>query len=147
MATPEPETKVANPPKVEVVAEPTPKDLVKPDGYDKPGDSTTEQARYYWNLFVSYLSKLPDYLGQFFGENQKPITIVVLIVAAFVSLKATLAAIDAINDIPLLSPLFELIGIGYSAWFVYRYLLRASTRQELTSEIKNLKEQVIGNGK
>ncbi|PMB41916.1 hypothetical protein CEN47_01910, partial [Fischerella thermalis CCMEE 5319] len=32
----------------------------------------------------------------------------------------------------------------YSAWFVYRYLLKASTRQELTNEIATLKSQVIG---
>jgi len=49
-----------------------------------------------------------------------------------------------LNDIPLVAPTFELIGIGYSAWFVYRYLLKASTRQELTNEIATLKSQVIG---
>ena len=48
------------------------------------------------------------------------------------------------NDIPLVSPTFELIGIGYSVWFVYRYLLKASTRQELTHEISTLKTQVVG---
>ncbi|WP_243903127.1 CAAD domain-containing protein, partial [Aetokthonos hydrillicola] len=47
-------------------------------------------------------------------------------------------------DIPLVAPTFELIGIGYSVWFVYRYLLKASTRQELTDEIAGLKTQVVG---
>jgi hypothetical protein len=37
-----------------------------------------------------------------------------------------------------------LIGIGYSAWFVNRYLLKASNRQELAQEIQGLKQQVVG---
>ena len=55
-----------------------------------------------------------------------------------------MAVLDALNDIPLVAPTFELIGIGYSVWFVYRYLLKASTRQELTGEISTLKSQVMG---
>lgn len=67
-----------------------------------------------------------------------------LIVAAIVAVKVLLAVLDSLNDIPLVAPTFELIGIGYSAWFVYRYLLKASTRQELTHEITTLKSQVVG---
>uniref|UniRef100_A0ACD5GQJ7 CAAD domain-containing protein n=1 Tax=Desertifilum tharense IPPAS B-1220 TaxID=1781255 RepID=A0ACD5GQJ7_9CYAN len=52
--------------------------------------------------------------------------------------------VDAINDIPLLAPFFELVGIGYSAWFVYRYLRLASTRQELANKIQGLKDDVVG---
>ena len=52
--------------------------------------------------------------------------------------------LDALNGIPLVSPTFELIGIGYSAWFVNRYLLKASNRQELAQEIQGLKQQVVG---
>ncbi|HAZ47870.1 MAG TPA: hypothetical protein DDW76_35925 [Cyanobacteria bacterium UBA11369] len=110
--------------------------------------STSEsnsQFQEYVDLVLSYLSKLPDYLGDFFGEYQKPLLTVGLIVAAFVTVKVTLAVLDALNDIPLLSPFFELVGMGYTGWFVYRYLLRASTRKELSEELKGLKNQVLGN--
>ncbi len=63
---------------------------------------------------------------------------------SIVGVKVLLAILDALNDIPLVAPTFELIGIGYSAWFVYRYLLKASTRKELTTEITTLKSQVVG---
>ncbi|MDT9342345.1 CAAD domain-containing protein [Trichodesmium erythraeum 21-75] len=33
----------------------------------------------------------------------------------------------------------------YSGWFTYRYLIRASNRQELSAEIKAWKEQILGN--
>jgi hypothetical protein len=65
-------------------------------------------------------------------------------VTSVVAVKVLLAVLDALNDIPLVAPSFELIGIGYSVWFVYRYLLKASSRQELSSEITTLKSQVVG---
>ncbi|CAD5918152.1 Glutamate--tRNA ligase [Planktothrix tepida] len=93
---------------------------------------------------VVVLSELPGYISSFFGSYQKPIITVVLILAGLVSLKVLFAVIDALNDVPLLSPTFELIGMGYTAWFVYRYLLKASTRQELVQEFNSYKEQITG---
>ncbi|MFB2878303.1 MULTISPECIES: CAAD domain-containing protein [Floridanema] len=112
-----------------------------------PGSTSTSQVQEYWDIFVSYLAKLPDYLGDFFSTYQKPLITVGLIVGAFVTVKVTLAVLDALDDIPLLSPFFELVGIGYSGWFVYRYLLRASNRKELADEINGLKNQVVGGNK
>jgi glutamyl-tRNA synthetase len=67
-----------------------------------------------------------------------------LILASIISLKVLLGVVDELNDIPLLAPTFELIGIGYTIWFVYRYLLRSSNRQQLGQEIQAIKEQVFG---
>ncbi|ACC82173.1 CAAD domain-containing protein [Nostoc punctiforme] len=91
-----------------------------------------------------FLEKLPDYLGSFFQDYKQPLITVALILAAIVTAKLVLALLDAINDIPLLSPLFELVGIGYASWFIFRYLLKASTRQELANEIQSLKNQFVG---
>jgi hypothetical protein len=90
------------------------------------------------------LSGLPEYIGKFYGEYRQPIVTVGLIVAALVSVKLVLALLSAINEIPLLAPTFELVGLGYGGWFVYRYMLRASSRQELYGEFKVLKDQVVG---
>ncbi|MFB2975341.1 CAAD domain-containing protein [Microseira sp. BLCC-F43] len=134
---PQPET-----PKVEVTVETADN---APLATVPPTSESESQFQEYVDLVLSYLSKLPDYLGDFFGEYQKPLLTVGLIVAAFVTVKVTLAVLDALNDIPLLSPFFELVGMGYAGWFVYRYLLRASTRKELSEELKGLKNQVLGN--
>jgi len=93
---------------------------------------------------LEILAELPGILTRFFNQYRKPIVTVGLILAVGVGIKVTLAVIDALNDIPLLAPTFELIGIVYSGWFVYRYLLRASNRQELWTEVQALKEQLIG---
>lgn len=103
-----------------------------------------EQWREIGSQISRFLALLPDYIGRFFSEYKQPIITVGLIFAAIITVKVVLAVIDALNDIPLLSPTFELIGIGYSVWFVNRYLLQASKRQELSQELQSLKKQVVG---
>ncbi|WP_193194111.1 CAAD domain-containing protein [Nostoc sp. MG11] len=93
---------------------------------------------------AQFLEQLPDYLSRFFNKYSQSLITVALILTAIVTVKVVLAVLDAINDIPLLSPTFELIGIGYATWFSSRYLIRASTRQELAKEIQILKEQIVG---
>ncbi|MEH2161491.1 MAG: CAAD domain-containing protein [Nostoc sp.] len=108
-----------------------------------PAQSEDEWLKY-GEQISTFLATLPDYLGSFFNQYKQPLVTVGLIVGSIVGVKVLLAILDALNDIPLVAPTFELIGIGYSAWFVYRYLLKASTRKELTSEITTLKSQVVG---
>jgi CAAD domains of cyanobacterial aminoacyl-tRNA synthetase len=108
-----------------------------------PAQSQDEWLKY-GEQISTFLATLPEYVGSFFNQYKQPLVTVGLIVGSIVGVKVLLAILDALNDIPLVAPTFELIGIGYSAWFVYRYLLKASTRKELTSEITTLKSQVVG---
>ncbi|HEY9616937.1 MAG TPA: CAAD domain-containing protein [Microcoleaceae cyanobacterium] len=110
--------------------------------------SSTSDASQQWRQVgekvYSFLSGLPEYLSEFFGEYKRPIITLGLIFGGIIGVKLVLAVLDAVNDIPLLAPTFELVGFGYTAWFVYRYLLRASNRQELVQDIETLKDQVVG---
>lgn len=96
------------------------------------------------NQVIEILSELPDILLGFFNQYRKAIVTLGLIVATFVTIKVMLAVIDALNDIPFLAPTFELIGIVYFGWFVYRYLINASDRQELWAEVQSWKDKLIG---
>ena len=107
---------------------------------DEP-PSQTQQIK---EQIISILSEFPAYIGSFYEQYKSPLTVIGVIVASIISLKVLLGIIDELNDIPLLAPTFELIGIGYTVWFVYRYLLRSSNRQQLGQEIQALKEQVFG---
>ena len=91
-----------------------------------------------------FLAKVPDYLAHFFSDYKKPLGTLGLIVLGAVTVYITLAVLDAVNDIPLLAPIFEVVGMGYTGWFVYRYLLRESSRAELLTEFDALKSQVVG---
>ncbi len=110
--------------------------------------ASTEQVDEQWQSIVKQVSEiladLPTYISNFLSSYNRPIVAVSLIIAAIVTLKVLLAIVDTINSIPLLSPLFELIGMGYSAWFAYRYLLTASTRKEFAEAFDSLKQQVLG---
>ncbi|RWR79623.1 protein CURVATURE THYLAKOID 1A, chloroplastic-like protein [Cinnamomum micranthum f. kanehirae] len=54
--------------------------------------------------------------------------------------------VGAINSVPLLPKLMELVGLGYTGWFVYRYLLFKSSRKELATDIEALKKKIAGTG-
>ena len=94
---------------------------------------------------LDILAELPAYATQIYTNNKRVVTSLGLILGLIVGVKLTLAILYAINEIPLLAPTFELVGIGYVSWFVYRYLLQASTRKELTDEIDSFKSEILGN--
>ena len=52
--------------------------------------------------------------------------------------------VGSINSVPLLPKLMELIGLGYSCWFVYRYLLFKDSRSELSDEVEAFKAKISG---
>ncbi len=82
---------------------------------------------------------------EYFGEGKKSnLTIAIVAIAIIPLLIATSALLNFLNNLPLLSSVFELVGFGYSAWFIYRYLLLASTRKELTDMIAAWKNEVLG---
>lgn len=85
-----------------------------------------------------------DVINELFTEYRQPILVTGVVLGSFVTLKVALAVLGAINEIPLLAPTFEMVGIGYSAWFLYRYVLKASTREELSKNFKEVKRDVLG---
>ncbi|MEM9926966.1 MAG: CAAD domain-containing protein [Cyanobacteria bacterium P01_D01_bin.50] len=92
-----------------------------------------------------FLADIPQDLNKFYSAYKTPIIALAVFLASFVALKVLLAILAAINSFPLVSPIFEFIGIGYTTWFVLRYLLKAPTRKELAAEIESFKKQMTGN--
>jgi hypothetical protein len=98
-------------------------------------------------LKVSYdlLNKAKQLWEEYFGEGKKAnLTLAIIIIAAIPLLIVTSILVDFLNKLPLLPSLFELVGFGYSIWFVYRYLLLANTRKELIDGITAWKNKVFG---
>ncbi|WP_086756943.1 CAAD domain-containing protein [Nostoc sp. 106C] len=89
-----------------------------------------------------FLERLPQNIVSFYNEYRLPVVSFAVLVAAMTGLRILLAITDALNDIPLVAPFFELIGFGYVTWFVFRYFIKASTRQELAGEIDMVKKQI-----
>jgi hypothetical protein len=93
---------------------------------------------------VEFFNQLPDYLGSIFNNNKQGLITVALILSAFVTVKVAIALLDAVNDFPLLQPIFELIGLFYSIWFTFRYLIKYETRQELAQKFNAFKQESLG---
>ncbi len=131
-----------------IMVEPTsPKISIDQAGTLAPMSTSSEgneQWREIGEKVYAFLALLPEYLGRFFSEYRKPLATLGLVFGSIVSVKLTLALLSAVNEVPLLEPTFELVGLVYTVWFVYRYLLKASNRQELGQEIDKVKSQVVG---
>lgn len=91
----------------------------------------------------SFITDLQNFIADFFKQYQSLLGSLGWILLALISAKIMLALLDAINDIPLLSVMLEFVGLGYVIWFIYRYLLTATSRQELAGEIQNFQKQVF----
>ncbi|XP_030457294.1 protein CURVATURE THYLAKOID 1A, chloroplastic [Syzygium oleosum] len=63
---------------------------------------------------------------------------------AIVAVWLSSVVVGAINSVPLLPKIMELVGLGYTGWFVYRYLLFKSSRKELAEDIEGLKKKIAG---
>lgn len=109
-------------------------------------ESGTETA--IWRKVVEsatdIISDLPEYIGRFFRQNGSLMATLGWVFVALLGIRVLSALLGTINSIPLLTPLFELIGLGYTAWFVNRYLLTSGKRQELSQEIGKIKQQILG---
>ncbi len=106
--------------------------------------SSDDQLKEVKAQILSVLSDLFTYVGDFFAEYKKPLINVGLVVSALIAIYLVAAIVDAINDIPLLSPLFELVGIGYTGWFIFRYLLTAENRLEFSKMVGSFTDKVTG---
>ncbi|MBN3875806.1 MULTISPECIES: CAAD domain-containing protein [unclassified Nostoc] len=109
-----------------------------------PASENEEQWQKIGRQISIFLAKIPEYIGSFYQEYKLLIISFALLVITVTALRIFLAVLNAINDIPLVSPFLQLIGLGYTIWFTSRYLLKDSTRQELIAETRLLKKQILG---
>jgi hypothetical protein len=63
---------------------------------------------------------------------------------ALLALYLTNGILSTVNGIPLLPGLLEAVGLGYTGYFAYRYLLTKSSREELVADIDELKKKISG---
>ncbi|XP_047314959.1 protein CURVATURE THYLAKOID 1A, chloroplastic-like isoform X2 [Impatiens glandulifera] len=75
-------------------------------------------------------------------ENKS--TVIIYGGGAIVAIWLSSIVVGAINSVPLLPKIMELVGLGYTGWFVYRYLLFKQSRKELATDIDALKKKIAG---
>jgi CAAD domains of cyanobacterial aminoacyl-tRNA synthetase len=93
---------------------------------------------------LRFLATVPDYFDGALGNYRKPLTTVGLILVAGLGVAVADGVLARLNTIPLFAPTFELIGLGFTGWVLFRYLLYADTRQELIQAYDHVKERITG---
>ncbi|XP_065860023.1 protein CURVATURE THYLAKOID 1B, chloroplastic [Euphorbia lathyris] len=67
-----------------------------------------------------------------------------LAVAGVVALWGSTGMISAIDRLPLIPGVLELVGIGYTGWFAYKNLVFKPDREALVEKIKSTYSDIIG---
>ncbi|MEM6253718.1 MAG: CAAD domain-containing protein [Cyanobacteria bacterium P01_D01_bin.156] len=119
----------------------SPEENVTTQGTTEP----TDQAKEILAKIASVLGDAPEYVVATFNEYKRPLTVIGLVFGVLITIKVVFAILSAVNDIPVLAPTMELVGLIYTGWFIYRYLLKANNRSELLSSLGNVKDQITGN--
>ncbi|KAI5057670.1 hypothetical protein GOP47_0027685 [Adiantum capillus-veneris] len=63
---------------------------------------------------------------------------------ALIVLWASAGLIGAIDKLPLIPNFFEFVGILFSGWFIYRYLLFKPDREELVKKLESALAKITG---
>lgn len=75
-------------------------------------------------------------------ETEEKPAVIAISVASFIAIVAASSVLDAVNKLPLFGGVFEVIGLGVSGWFAYRYLFNGSDREELKSNIEDFVKKI-----
>jgi len=84
---------------------------------------------------------LSFFLSQWEGIENKPL-FVAYSIGGVVAVWVTATVIGTVDKVPLFPKFFEAIGLAYSSWFTYRYLLFKTGREELIKDVETLKDKI-----
>jgi CAAD domains of cyanobacterial aminoacyl-tRNA synthetase len=82
------------------------------------------------------LLERPDYYVNAFGA----------LLATFLAYVILSTTIDALNHLPVIPDFLRLVGLLYSMWFMITYTLSPVARKELTRDVDEFVEVVVGGG-
>jgi hypothetical protein len=111
-------------------------------------ESAADSAQELWftiqnknkDLFETISSKTTTFVK----ENQQLLTTLGLVFLGIISLRLLFASLNAIDGIPLMTPLLKIVGAFYVGRFVWRYLIRERDRRDLMEVVKRTKVEVLG---
>lgn len=106
--------------------------------------SSLDEVLAFGRQVSSAIEQLPKNVSNFWSAYQSLIVFLAWLLATVIVLKIAIAVLSVVHDIPLLSPILELVGLGYTGWFSVRYLIGYSTRQEVLNKFKGIRQYIFG---
>ena len=121
---------------------------VTPNSPESATESATKSAQELWFTIQTKNQGLFDNISSktttFIKENQQLLTALGLVFLGIISLRLLFAGLNAIESIPLMTPLLKIVGAYYVGRFVWRYLIRESDRHYLMEAVKRTKAEILG---
>ncbi|MBW4521385.1 MAG: valine--tRNA ligase [Scytolyngbya sp. HA4215-MV1] len=77
-------------------------------------------------------------------DNQRLLVIGGVGLGIIFVIKIIQALLGALDELPLVPGFLQLVGFGYILWFIYRYLLSETTREELYQRYQAIVESSLG---
>ncbi|MEO1446955.1 MAG: class I tRNA ligase family protein, partial [Cyanobacteria bacterium J06635_11] len=105
------------------------------------GDATWQQIT---NAVLQFLDQPSRYFDGFFADYKKPALSLAILLGAGMTYKVLHSMLLAIDDVPGLRGLFQLVGIAYSVQFGVRRVLKGETRDRVIADLRDLWGEVSG---
>lgn len=96
---------------------------------------------------VAATTELPEFvktIQEAWEKVEDKYAVASLGVAGVVALWGSTGMISAIDRLPLIPGVLEVVGIGYSGWFAYKNLIFKPDREALIEKIKSTYKEIIG---
>ena len=85
---------------------------------------------------------LADKLTKYWEDSDEKPTLVAVGFGGLLALYFVSNLVNAVDRLPLISNVFELVGIIFSGWTAYRYFLVEGEKEKLTSDVKGFLSKV-----
>ncbi|MGF1522962.1 MAG: valine--tRNA ligase [Leptolyngbyaceae cyanobacterium] len=108
-------------------------------------DTVKTEVADFWFTLRPLLEEPLGYLQRFFSDVRRPLTTVGILLLSFIAFKVLSAFVDTLESIPFVAPLLQLVGLGYSVWFVSQNLLYVEKRRQTWQQIKQWRREILGN--
>jgi CAAD domains of cyanobacterial aminoacyl-tRNA synthetase len=101
-----------------------------------------------WDLsqpnIEAFFTNVKSSAKEFYENNRSILTVLGLAYAAFLAVRILFAALNAIDGIPLVSPILKLVGLVYAVNFAWNHLVKEHDRQELVETFNRTKAEIFG---
>ena len=92
----------------------------------------------------NFIDNVPDYIKYFWSAYKRVIFVFIYALLVLLIFVIITTIIKALDGLPLIATFFQSVGILYTMWFSFRYIITAEKRRELISNFNELKKNVIG---
>ncbi|CAN6182578.1 unnamed protein product, partial [Urochloa humidicola] len=77
-------------------------------------------------------------------DSDKSYSVLVYGTSALVAIWISSIVVSALDSVPLVPQVMEVVGLGFTIWFTSRYLIFKENRDELITRVSSIKKQILG---